>query len=212
MSEPTNPKSGEKRKPDDIRQNKHREDKEKIKRRFFLSPKIFAKREKRKGRLTACPDGHAYKQRTPETNLRGSESGGYLLSHDATQYHRRCWVCGRLCRLSPTPLCARSVSRPAPSAALAGLVTRLLPHHGTKRYGLSPFFRIKVESNENLSRRRPLFPLNGTTLRGFPFSSTSERGSHKKKSIKILTPIYKTRGGVRVRAHNAREKVLVGVG
>ena len=44
MSEPTNPKSGEKRKPDDIRQNKHRE--EENKKRFFLSPKIFAKREK----------------------------------------------------------------------------------------------------------------------------------------------------------------------
>ena len=89
MSEPTNPKSGEKRKPDDIQQNKHRENKEKIK-EIFSFPKIFAKREKRKGRLTACPDGHAYKQRTPETNLRGSQSGGYLLSHDATQYHRRC--------------------------------------------------------------------------------------------------------------------------
>ena len=33
----------------------------------------------------------------------------------------------------------------------------------------------------------------------------------KKKSIKILTPIYKTRGSVRVRAHNARGKALVSV-
>ena len=33
----------------------------------------------------------------------------------------------------------------------------------------------------------------------------------KKKSIKTLTPIYKTRGSVRVRAHYARGKALVSV-
>ena len=31
------------------------------------------------------------KQRTPKIALRGSESGGYLLSHNM-QYHRRCWA------------------------------------------------------------------------------------------------------------------------
>ena len=67
MSEPTNPKSGEKRKPDDIRQNKHREDKEKIKRRFFLSPKNFREaRKKGWGRLTACIAGHAIQRKNPQ--------------------------------------------------------------------------------------------------------------------------------------------------
>ena len=37
----------------------------------------------------ASPD-MLYKERTPKTNLRGSQSGGYLLSHNAVQYHRRC--------------------------------------------------------------------------------------------------------------------------
>ena len=77
MSEPTNPKSGEKRKPDDIRQNKHREEKEKLKRDFFF-PQKFSRSEK-KGRVglpLASPD-MLYKERTPKTNLRGSQSGGY---------------------------------------------------------------------------------------------------------------------------------------
>ena len=34
------------------------------------------------GRLTACM---LYKERTPKTNLRGSQSGGYLLSHNIPQ-------------------------------------------------------------------------------------------------------------------------------
>ena len=63
MSEPTNPKSGEKRKPDDIRQNKHREEKEKIKRDFFF-PQKFSRSE-RKGRVglqLAPTDMHTNKE------------------------------------------------------------------------------------------------------------------------------------------------------
>ena len=54
MSEPTNPKSGEKRKPDDIQQNKHREDKEKIKRDFFF-PQNFREARKKKGSAYSLP-------------------------------------------------------------------------------------------------------------------------------------------------------------
>ena len=63
MSEPTNPKSGEKRKPDAIRQNKHREEKEKIKRDFFF-PQKFSRSEK-KGRVglqLAPTDMHTNKE------------------------------------------------------------------------------------------------------------------------------------------------------
>ena len=63
MSEPTNPKSGEKRKPDDIRQNKHREEKKKIKRDFFF-PQKFSRSEK-KGRVglqLAPTDKHTNKE------------------------------------------------------------------------------------------------------------------------------------------------------
>ena len=114
-------------------------------------------------------------------------------------------VCGRLCRLSAAPLrpCAlrarerahrtphtvRHRRHRARLRSRLGDVKRRLDRPGHKRYGLS-------------QKRK---------YRAFLFSSTSERGSHKKKSIKILTPIYKTRGGVRGRAHYARGKALVSV-
>ena len=49
----------------------------------------------------ASPD-MLYKERTPKTNLRGSQSGGY---YSAVQYHRRCCL-SALCPLSllPSPL------------------------------------------------------------------------------------------------------------
>ena len=59
-----------------------------------------------------------YKERTPKTNLRGSESGGYLLSHNAVQYHRRCCLSALCPRPSPlrcSPLSpAHTAARPAP--------------------------------------------------------------------------------------------------
>ena len=47
-----------------------------------------------------------YKERTTKTNLRGSQSGGYLLSHNAVQYHRRCCLSAlcSLCCPRPSPL------------------------------------------------------------------------------------------------------------
>ena len=45
---------------------------------------------------------------------------------------------------------------------------------GIKDMG-SLFLKLKVESNENLSRRRPLFPLSGTTLHGFLFFESKRR-------------------------------------
>ena len=93
-------------------------------------------------------------------------------------------VCGRLCRLSAprarerahrTPHTVRHRRHRARLRSRLGDVKRRLDRPGHKRYGLSPFFRIKVESNENLSRRRPLFPLSGTTLRGFPFFERQRR-------------------------------------
>ena len=69
-------------------------EKKRNKKRFFLSPpkKKISRSEKKKdgvGLPLASPD-MLYKERTPKTNLRGSQSGGYLLSHNAVQYHRRC--------------------------------------------------------------------------------------------------------------------------
>ena len=67
------------------------------------------------GRLTACIAGHAI-QRPPKTNLRGSQSGGYLLSHNAVQYHRRCCV-----SLSAPSLCPVPALCPVPSPLSAPL-------------------------------------------------------------------------------------------
>ena len=90
MSEPTHYKQKQEKSGDTIAENKHRKE-EKQKTIFFFPQKIFAKREKKDevGLPLASPD-MLYKERTPETNLRGSQSGGYLLSHNAVQYHRRC--------------------------------------------------------------------------------------------------------------------------
>ena len=94
------------------RQAKRREEKEKKKERFF-SPENFrgAKRNERKKRRTCkkivvagggedASRAQRHKQRSPETNLEASESGGYLLSHNAVQYHRRCCVWAALPPLS----------------------------------------------------------------------------------------------------------------
>ena len=95
-----------------------------------------------------------YKQRTPRTNPRGSESGGYLLSHNAVQYHRRCCLSllpSPLCRASPLRCSPLSLPRPRPLPRAAGAHTAARPaplmhcergvrHHslmGHKRYGLS---------------------------------------------------------------------------
>ena len=55
-----------------------------------------------------------YKNKEPRGRiLGGSESGGYLLSHNAVQYHRRCC----LSALAPLRSAAlRSLPRPRPSA------------------------------------------------------------------------------------------------
>ena len=76
-------------------QAKRREEKEKKEERFF-SPENFrgAKRNERKKRRTCkkivvagggedASRAQRHKQRSPETNLEASESGGYLLSPDA---------------------------------------------------------------------------------------------------------------------------------
>ena len=67
-------------------------EKKRNKKRFFLSPQKFSRSEKKKdgvGLPLASPD-MLYKERTPKTNLRGSQSGGYLLSHNAVQICTRC--------------------------------------------------------------------------------------------------------------------------
>ena len=128
----------------------------------------------------------------------GVPSEALLHRHNAAvQYHRRCCLSAlcSLCCPRPSPLRCSPLS-PAPARrrrahrtphtvrhrrhrarlrSRLGDVKRRLDRPGHKRYGLSPFFRIKVESNENLSRRRPLFPLSGTTLRGFPFFERQRR-------------------------------------
>ena len=50
-------------------------------RTIFFFPPFFAKRDKKDGvgLPLASPD-MLYKERTPKTNLRGSQSGGYLLN------------------------------------------------------------------------------------------------------------------------------------
>ena len=45
--------------------------------------------------------------------MKGSESGGYLLSHNAVQYHRRCCL-----SLLPSPLCLAPLPRPSPLRSL----------------------------------------------------------------------------------------------
>ena len=85
MSEPTHYKQKQEKSGDTIAENKHRKE-EKQKTIFFFPQKIFAKREKKDevGLPLASPD-MLYKERTPKTNLRGSQSGGYLLSHNIPQ-------------------------------------------------------------------------------------------------------------------------------
>ena len=90
MSEPTHYKQKQEKSGDTIAENKHR--KEEKQKTIFSFPKKFSQSEKKKdgvGLPLASPD-KLYKERTPKTNLRGSQSGGYLLSHNAVQYHRRC--------------------------------------------------------------------------------------------------------------------------
>ncbi len=69
---------------------------------------------------------------------RGSQSGGYLLSHNAVQYHRRCCL-SLLPRAQPTPRMAHTAphsATPPPMRHTRGGKRRLfLP--GQKRYGLS---------------------------------------------------------------------------
>ena len=58
-----------------------------------------------------------HKQRSPETNLEASESGGHLLSHDATQYHRR--YCVSAVSLSAALASVRSLFRLCPLCSLS---------------------------------------------------------------------------------------------
>ena len=69
MSEPTNPKSGEKRKPDDIRQNKHREEKEKIKRDFFFPQKFSRSEKKRMGSAYRLHRRTCYTKKEPPRRI-----------------------------------------------------------------------------------------------------------------------------------------------
>ena len=77
--------------------------------------------------------------------MKGSESGGYLLSHNAVQYHRRCCL-SALCPLSAALASLRPLSRAAHTAphsatpppmrhTRGGKRGLFLP--GQKRYGLS---------------------------------------------------------------------------
>ena len=70
---------------------------------------------------TALQRGDWYKATTYKEPLivmmKGSESGGYLLSHNAVQYHRRCWVC-----------CPLRAALPRPSAPALCLDPRPLRH------------------------------------------------------------------------------------
>ena len=65
--------------------------------------------------------------------MKGSESGGYLLSHNAVQYHRRCCL-SALCPLSAALASLRPLSR-AMRHTRGGKRGLFLP--GQKRYGLS---------------------------------------------------------------------------
>ena len=96
----------------------------------------------------ASPD-MLYKERTPKTNLRGSRSGGYLLSHNIPQCSTIGDAVSRLCPLSPAPARRRRAqptprmahtaphsATPPPMRHTRGGKRRLfLP--GQKRYGLS---------------------------------------------------------------------------
>ena len=58
---------------------------------------------------------YIYKERTPKTNLRGSQSGGYLLSHNIPQ----CSTIGDAVSLRYLPL------SPAPAPVRAASATRI---------------------------------------------------------------------------------------
>ena len=78
MSEPTHYKQKQEKSGDTIAENKHR--KEEKQKTIFSFPQKFSRSEKKKdgvGLPLASPD-MLYKERTPKTNLRGSQSGGYL--------------------------------------------------------------------------------------------------------------------------------------
>ena len=81
---------------------------------FFFPPQKF--REARKigwvGLPLASPD-MLYKERTPKTNLRGSQSGGYLLSHNIPQ----CSTIGDAVSLPCALSAARSLPRPRAAGA-----------------------------------------------------------------------------------------------
>ena len=64
--------------------------------------------------------------------MKGSESGGYLLSHNAVQYHRRCCL-SALCPLSAALASLRPLSR----AAYTGRQTRVIPTGAEKIWSLS---------------------------------------------------------------------------
>ena len=91
MSEPPTTSRNKQKNGIRCRTNKRRERRGETK-TIFSFPQKFSRSEKKKdgvGLPLASPD-MLYKERTPKTNLRGSQSGGYLLSHNAVQYHRRC--------------------------------------------------------------------------------------------------------------------------
>ncbi len=117
MSEPTHYKQKQEKSGDTIAENKHR--KEEKQKTIFSFPQKFSRSEKKKdgvGLPLASPD-MLYKERTPKTNLRGSQSGGYLLSHNIPQ----CSTIGdavSLCPVPSPPLSALSRAR-APQARTA---------------------------------------------------------------------------------------------
>ena len=91
MSEPPTTSRNKQKNGIRCRTNKRRERRGETK-TIFSFPQKFSRSEKKKdgvGLPLASPD-MLYKERTPKTNLRGSQSGGYLLSHNTVQYHRRC--------------------------------------------------------------------------------------------------------------------------
>ena len=91
MSEPPTTSRNKQKNGIRCRTNKRRERRGETK-TIFSFPQKFSRSEKKKdgvGLPLASPD-MLYKERSPKTNLKASESGGYLLSHNAVQYHRRC--------------------------------------------------------------------------------------------------------------------------
>ena len=113
MSEPTHYKQKQEKTAYDA--GLTNEEKRRNKTIFSFPKKIFAKREKKDGvgLPLASPD-MLYKERTPKTNLRGSQSGGYLLSHNIPQ----CSTIGDAVSLPCTLSAARA---PLRSAALRSL-------------------------------------------------------------------------------------------